>query len=96
MSCVYNDWRLPTVEEIWTLVHAPNDYGRLTINTEVFGEAKNELWTATSSGPVGNPFGPCAWSLGAGMSLHFDEAKSTRFHVRLVRGGAVFNSIFSR
>jgi len=96
-----NDWRLPTVEEIWTLVHEENPYGfyKYKINSKVFGEPE-DLWTATYAGKHGAQGEGSAWATHeastGGTSIHFETYCRERRPVRLVRSGSAFNATFGQ
>lgn len=88
----YNDWRLPTLEESWTLVHKEYGSNNIRINEEVFGII-DYLWTASYIGFADTYY--CAWLFG-GNVLCGDISINTSYRVRLVRGGSVFNSTFGQ
>lgn len=92
----FHDWRLPTVEECFTLV-------KVSEGNNVFrtSEAQLDLWTANSSNLSGESnvivvrdwlkFPPdCAWWL-HGWTMLGDEMVDRKHKVRLVRGGSIFN-----
>jgi len=79
----YEDWRLPTVEELFLLAdrtrHEP------AIDTAFFPDCRSDwYWTGTVSSRY---LGACAWV------VHFDSgdsgwlSQSSEYHVRAVRAG---------
>ena len=102
----HNDWRLPTVEEAWTLAEEKKTY-RLTwvMVQEPFARLDLEkIWrlilrTATLSGRHGargewNSWTFMSVSKEAEAGLHHEHYHGEKYSVRLVRGGKVFNSIY--
>lgn len=81
----YDDWRLPNIKEIQTLVerqcHSP------AINETVFDGKENMLdicyWTSTPASTEGEN----AWSIDFRLGIISVIAKDTQCHVRFVRGG---------
>jgi hypothetical protein len=87
------DWRLPTIEECFTLVKVAE--GNNIFRTSL------DLWTANSSNLSGESNvivvrdwlkfpSECAWWL-QGEDMLGDELVDRKHKVRLVRGGSIFN-----
>lgn len=97
----YNDWRLPTVEEAWSLFTEENNQyeKKRIINLKTFRKA-NDIWTASYSGEHGARGEGTAWSThhhtDQTVLLHFEDYCSNKHPVRLVRSGNVFNSTFDQ
>lgn len=97
----FEDWRLPTVEELWTLAEAGI--------TEDIAGCHSQVWTANSStkgllAMIGMSYA-AAWMFqhsvgkiddGSGLGPDaFGDLPQTALHqVRLVRGGAIFQAVF--
>ena len=78
----YDDWRLPNVRELQSIV----DYSRFAPPVDaVFGVGLDECWYWSSSTSVGDP--PVGWFVG--MNLYDGDVgvspKSDRLFVRAVR-----------
>jgi hypothetical protein len=97
------DWRLPTIEEFWTLSLAgfadtPLDVGQTNLS-------RMQMWTANSSTrSLGGFFvalfgmGQCAWMFELypreGYSKGFGDMRTeSRYPIRLVRGGGIWQAI---
>lgn len=94
----FRDWRLPTVEEYFSLVKAAK-------RNDVF-DTSFDLWTANSSNLSGESnvivvrdwlkFPPeCAWWL-QGEDMLGDELVDRQHNVRLVRGGRTFSILHGK
>jgi hypothetical protein len=94
----FHDWRLPTVEECFSLVKFAKEGG-------VF-DTSFDLWTANSSNLSSESnvivvrdwlkLPPeCAWWLQGGDMLG-DELVNRQHHVRLVRGGRIFSVLHGK
>jgi fibronectin type 3 domain-containing protein len=81
--CGFDDWRLPTREELLTLVDTKATYPKPTIDIDAFPNAANSYyWTITV-----NEFDTgMAWFVYFGSGYDYYEYKSFASHVRLVRG----------
>lgn len=103
----HNDWRLPTVEEAWTLAEKETTYNgfKWVMVHEPFARLDLEnIWrlilrTATLSGRHGARGEWTSWtfmsvSSEADASLHHEHYHGEKYPVRLVRSGNVFNSIY--
>jgi len=81
--CGYSDWRLPTKEEMETLVDYSTSVKNATINTTYFPEAvPSWYWTATEN-PQRDDF---AWYVLFRNGIALNDLKERPKHVRLVRG----------
>jgi hypothetical protein len=78
----HNDWRLPNVKELQSIV----DYGRFTPSIDpIFGPtAVSNYWSSTTvaSGPFG------AWFVNFSLGIVATADKNNFLHVRAVRGGS--------
>ncbi|WP_455210348.1 Lcl domain-containing protein [Kaarinaea lacus] len=81
--CGFDDWRLPTRDELLTLVDTKATYPRATIDIDAFPNAANSYyWTSTVY-----EFDPnMAWFVYFGSGYDYYEYKTFASHVRLVRG----------
>ena len=83
--CGFNDWRLPSREELLTLVDLKAAYPRPTIDIDAFPNAANSYhWTST----VYDFDRRMAWFVYFGSGYDYYDYKSFASHVRLVRGAA--------
>lgn len=82
--CGLSGWRLPTVDELETLVDASKPYPGPTINTAWFANTPGNLYWS-SSPSVGNSYG--AWSVGFSGGGVGNYYRNFDVHVRLVRAG---------
>mgnify|MGYP001828730187 FL=1 len=81
--CGYSDWRLPTVEEMETLVDYNTAEKDATINKTYFPEAvPSWYWTATEN-PQRENF---AWYMLFRNGIALNDLKERPKHIRLVRG----------
>lgn len=81
--CGYDDWRIPTREELLTLLDKKAVYPKATTDIDAFPNTANSYyWTATSYS-----FNPqMAWFVYFGSGYDYYEYKTFASHVRLVRG----------
>ena len=81
--CGFNDWRLPTRDELHALVDRNAVYPAPTINVDYFPNTVNSYyWTASA-----NAFDQrLAWFVYFGSGYEYYDLKTAPFAVRLVRG----------
>lgn len=80
--CGHDDWRLPTREEMQSLVYFDNENSRTRINSEYFPEAMASwYWTASSN--ENNP--DYAWYVLFRNGISLNDLKTRPKHIRLVR-----------
>ncbi|MGR3301478.1 MAG: Lcl C-terminal domain-containing protein [Candidatus Scalindua sp.] len=76
----YSDWRLPTVEEVASLLEPSEKDGGLYIDP-IFGNKLEWIWTGDEYGSEG------AWGVYFGSGLVFWVNFASEFYVRPVRSG---------
>ena len=82
-----SDWRIPTEEELISLVDYTILYPGPTINTKWFpNTGAGDFWSASI-----NPGYSGAWHINFGYGYAYDGNKAHSFKVRLVRGGQSFD-----
>jgi hypothetical protein len=81
--CGFSDWRLPTKEELETLVDYNNDPKQATINTSYFPEAIPSWYWTASENPQREGY---AWYVLFKNGIALNDLKERPKHIRLVRG----------
>ena len=80
--CGYNDWRLPTREQMQTLVNLENSKDKVTINKQYFPQTvPSWYWTASEN----NNSDELAWYVLFRNGLALNDLKERAKHIRLVR-----------
>jgi hypothetical protein len=81
--CGFDDWRLPTRDELHTLVDRNTVYPAPTINVDYFPNTVNSYyWTASANAYDQR----LAWFIYFGSGYEYYDLKTAPFAVRLVRG----------
>ena len=75
----YSDWRLPTVDEVSSLVQEPPELGAFCVPS-LLDRAQDTLWTCDSKSYM------AAWFVSASMGFVGWQDMTCRFSVRAVRG----------
>ncbi len=85
--CGFSDWRLPSIEELNSLVDygspssANNGYQIATDESYFKWTQGRHYWTRTNDARLNAK----AWTINFAFGAHYSESKSTAWHVRLVR-----------
>jgi len=80
----YLDWRLPSKNELLSLVHKA--CGSPAINSQVFPNTKQDDWWYWSASPL-TGYATYAWNVFFNFGFDYVNDKSLNNYVRLVRGG---------
>jgi hypothetical protein len=76
----HDDWRLPTIKELLTLV----DYGRYNLATNpVFNSVASYYWSSTTNVSTTS----YAWNVDFGYGYVSNFSKTSHYYVRAVRNG---------
>jgi hypothetical protein len=86
----YNNWRMPTIDELKTLVAESDNYQK--INTNLFpntifvvNNRPHYYWTSSTYG-YSDPPGKCAWNIAFNTGRPAgNHGKSKKYHIRAVR-----------
>ena len=81
--CGFSDWRLPTKDELETLVDYNNDPKQATINMSYFPEAIPSWYWTASENPQREGY---AWYVLFKNGIALNDLKERPKHIRLVRG----------
>jgi hypothetical protein len=80
----YSDWRLPTINELDSIVNCDIPYPGPTINAAYFPNTVSSLYWASTTGAYSTSD---AWGVNFGNGNDSMPSKSYSYYVRAVRGG---------